>query len=362
MRIFGNENLKVVKSEDYNHIFNKKTGFSVRWGKEKKDDPDLAPAPELLDIEISTVLPTKDVEQYKNNSNLNIVQKGCNGIGCHFCYKGNKRGRSTVNMSLGMFQEILSKIPKSVCQIAFGITSIDANPDLWDIMRYTRKCGIIPNITINGVNITNEDLEKLKEICGAVAVSVNEKNISHSINCLKRMIDDYQIEQTNIHYVIYKNSYDFLFKLIDFISDDKILKNLNALVLLSAKDKQNCGLQSITLDQYKEIIQYAQDKQVRLGFDSCSANLYMKCIQDDENFEKMNQYVEPCESGLFSFYINAFGKGYVCSFAEEISHEWDLLKVVDFQKEVWYSEEMKMWRQKLLDGNRNCPFYDIRGE
>lgn len=47
---------KIVKSENYNSIFNAKTGMFMRWGKTVNDDPDYCEiGPEILDIEISEV-------------------------------------------------------------------------------------------------------------------------------------------------------------------------------------------------------------------------------------------------------------------------------------------------------------------
>lgn len=46
---------KQVRSENYNYNFDKKTGFFVRWGKTFKDDPAIAPFPEILDIEVSEI-------------------------------------------------------------------------------------------------------------------------------------------------------------------------------------------------------------------------------------------------------------------------------------------------------------------
>jgi len=45
---------KVLRSENYNYIFNSRTGFFVRWGKTADDDPQYSPfGPEILDLEIS---------------------------------------------------------------------------------------------------------------------------------------------------------------------------------------------------------------------------------------------------------------------------------------------------------------------
>ena len=56
MKIMDTKNTKICCSENYNYIFNKHNGFFVRWGKNKKDDPERAPAPEILDIEIFLIV------------------------------------------------------------------------------------------------------------------------------------------------------------------------------------------------------------------------------------------------------------------------------------------------------------------
>lgn len=41
-----------VRSENYNYDFDLKTGRFARWGKDYQDDPNFAPAPEILNIEL----------------------------------------------------------------------------------------------------------------------------------------------------------------------------------------------------------------------------------------------------------------------------------------------------------------------
>ena len=78
--------------------------------------------------------------------------------------------------------------------------------------------------------------------------------------------------------------------------------------------------------------------------------------------------IEPCESGLFSLYINVEGKSYFCSFleGEEDVIGFDLLNCKDFMKEVWFHPEMVEWRSRLLDTTqrnelkcRECPVFTI---
>ena len=52
--ILETDKTKIVKSEDYNSVFNKQTGFFARWGKTKDEDPQFSKYPEIADIEISS--------------------------------------------------------------------------------------------------------------------------------------------------------------------------------------------------------------------------------------------------------------------------------------------------------------------
>ena len=129
-QLFDSKTAKVLRSPHYNYVYKKGPGTFARWGGTLEEDPAYSHlGPEIADIEISTV---------------------CNGVGngpCKFCYKSNT-GKGE-NMSLELFKKVFSKFPPVLTQIAFGIGDIDANPDLWNIMRHCRENGIVPNITIN---------------------------------------------------------------------------------------------------------------------------------------------------------------------------------------------------------------------
>lgn len=97
-----NEKYKAVNSMFYNYLFDKVTGNFMRWGRTQEEDPQFAPAPEIADIEISTVC------------------SGVSPIGpCKFCYKANTPVGT--NMSLETFKKLFSTFPKTLTQIAAGI-------------------------------------------------------------------------------------------------------------------------------------------------------------------------------------------------------------------------------------------------
>jgi len=67
--------------------------------------------------------------------------------------------------------EKISKPVHFLGQIAFGVGDIDANPELFEMFKYCREVGVIPNVTINGDRLTDDIVTDLAALCGAVAVS-----------------------------------------------------------------------------------------------------------------------------------------------------------------------------------------------
>ncbi len=345
------QELKMCKSTHYNSVFNKVTGFFARWGKTKEDDPQYGPYPEILDCEISTT-------------------PNCLGK-CKFCYKGNTKGQELHNMTLEEFKTIISKFPHvekngkishMLTQIAFGICDVDTNPDFFPMMEYARSLGIIPNYTCNGYKITDEIAKKTAQLCGAVSVSI--VNREKSFDAIKKFIDA-GMKQVNIHYVFADETFDDAMELVEACKTDSRLQGLNAIVFLLYKPKGNCAgmFHSVkSIEKYRKVVEKCTDMGINFGFDSCSASLFLKTMQNTKNEQMINMVAEPCESGLFSSYINCKGKFFVCSFAEG-ENEWkegiDVLNCDCFLKDVWYNDKVVAWREKLIANNRNCPIFDL---
>ncbi len=327
---------KYFLSENYNFIFNKDTGFFARWGKEQKDDPDYSSfGPEILDIEIS---------------------KGRCSQKCRFCYKSNGSGES-VNMSLDTFKLISRSFPKTVTQIAFGITDIHENVDFWAIMAHTKEIGVIPNYTTNGFGVTKEVAEKTAKLCGAVAISLYDKDQCYNaINEFTKA----GMTQVNIHYMLCEETFDAAFELINDVHIDSRLKGLNAIVFLQYKPHGR-GVGKFTsiqnIDKFKSLIEHANDTNVGIGFDSCSAPLYFKAINNEPNYKQLSEYAEPCESGLFSFYMNVEGKYFPCSFTEG-ENDWeegiDGNNPENFIDDIWFNPRLISWRNNLINSSKGC--------
>ena len=307
----------------------------MRWGKNLEDDPRYSPlGPEILDIEISTI---------------------CHRV-CPWCYKSNSANGK--NMSIETFKAIINKIPRFLTQIAFGIGDIDANPDLKEIMLYARRKGYVPNITINGRNLTDDWAEFLSNTCGAVAVSHYEDD--ECFNAVKSLTD-HGLEQVNIHKLLADETYESCYKLMNTYKIEGRLKNLNAIVFLSLKPKGNRNnFHLVSQENFANLVNFALQHKISIGFDSCSGNRFLKSVEGHPHYEEFKIVTEPCESSCFSYYINVDGIGYPCSFLEgENGYSGiDLTKIGDFLTDVWYNPEIIKFRADLLKVNRSCPHFE----
>jgi radical SAM protein with 4Fe4S-binding SPASM domain len=271
-------------------------------------------------------------------------------------------------MSLETFKKIFKLFPPTLTQIAFGIGDIDANPDLWEIMAHCRSIGVVPNITINGMGLTDETAHALIDLCGAVAVSHYHVD-STCFDAIEKL-SKLGLKQVNIHKLLSKETYKDCFRLIDEVKTNPKLAGLKAIVFLLLKPKGDRNkLHSINSDlEYKELIEYARSKGVAIGMDSCSAPMVLRNVPATSI-----PSIEPCESSLFSIYVNVDGELFPCSFTEGTSG-WesgiDLTKVTDFHKEVWFSQKLAIWRDGLINSSkcqscavqkhcRSCPVYDV---
>jgi len=343
--------LTFLRSDGYNYNFNRDTGQFARWGKEFEDDPQFAPFPEILDIEITTV---------------------CNGPAnklCGFCYKNNNP--NGYSMPFEHFKNIIDKMPW-LTQCALGADAQGVtNPDMFKMMEYARSKDIIPNLTI--ADVSEDVAEKLAKVAGAVAVSVyKHAGFDVAFNSVKRLADA-GMKQINLHFMISERTIGDAYKVIESIQTDDRLKSVNAIVFLSLKQKGRGEKHNyVTQEQYTALVNHCREQKVSFGFDSCSAPSYVEAIQDQPNAKELMMFAEDCESTLFSSYINERGEFYPCSFTEKwIEGGWskglNVLEAEDFIKEIWNHSKTVDFRNTLIgnkdaNGCRNCPAFAVCGK
>lgn len=363
----SDEGNRYVCSKDYTFhmIFLKCTGFTMKWGKTRADDPPYNPfGPEIADIEL-----TKKCAGIRDEDGVRKV--------CSFCYKCNSINNLEY-MDFETFKHIfeLWDKPKTLTQIAFGTDaslSEESNPDYWKIFDYCNEHGVTPNVTV--ADVTEETAERMAKTFGACAVSyyptINKNRCYDSVARIKDAARRQgRLMAVNIHALVSAETYDSLFELLDDYENDPRLKGLNAIVFLSLKQKgRGVHFNKVTDEQFKRLVDECFKRNIRFGMDSCTAPKFLESIKDRDDYDSLKSLVEPCESfGLFSSYIDCTGKYYPCSFMEK-EGDWatgiDLREVTDMVEDVWYSEKVCKGRKQSLDvaacngGCTKCPYYDV---
>ncbi len=343
--IIESDELKVCRSEDYNYVFRKDTGMFARWGKTMEEDPETAPCPEIMDLEISTV--------------CSGVPTNGKASPCKFCYKANgPRGKQ---MSKEKFEQIFERLPKSITQIAFGIGDLVGHDDMWDIFDHTKAGGVIPNVTTNGWGLTDEIAERLANTMGAVAVSrYNPPDVCY--DAVKKLTD-LGMSQVNIHQVVSSESYDDCLQLVSDCETDPRLEKLNAVVFLMLKPKGRAksGMTKISRENYSNLVDTALTSGIGVGFDSCSAPSFLDVTADHPDHKSFEMTSDACEAGCFSIYANVDGEVFPCSFTEG-TEGWETgIPIVEneFIDDIWNSNKVEAWRKRLLGNCRSCPIYDV---
>lgn len=347
-KILENSDVKKLLSDNYNYVFNKKTGFFARWGATEDEDPQFSPfGPEIADIEITTI---------------------CNR-GCKYCYKSNTG--SGEYMSFDNFKKLFNKFPRTLTQIAMGADdTLKSNPDIWKIMDYCRNNDyqyIVPNVTV--AEVDDQTADNLAKYCGAVAVSrhLNKEVCYDSV----KKLTDRGMKQINIHFVISSETFDRCMETLGDIKTDERLKGLNCIVLLSLKQKgRGTTFKQLTREEFNQVVLRCNELKINYGFDSCSANKFVNLVVESDTFlnkKELLMAAESCESSLHSMYCNVRGYFSPCSFIDK-TPGWevgiDVLNCSDFMKDVWYNESVIKWRHDILNtldinGQRRCPIYTI---
>jgi MoaA/NifB/PqqE/SkfB family radical SAM enzyme len=392
------ENYKALISEDYNFFFNKKDGFFVRWGKgdgtepEKitKQDMDLFilwsaiwksegltfdpkqfvsdlktdgsetnSLPEILDFEVSTCCFGPSIK----SENGKIIK----ARPCKFCYKSNTNKGSY--MSTDDFKKIIDKMPNSLMQCALGIGNVD-QPNLFDMMDYLIEKDIKPNITINGDRMTPEIYDGLSSRCGAISISYYDLDLT--FNAVYELATIRKMKQINIHFFLSEETFEKGMQLIEDAKKDLRMKDLNAIVFLSAKLRGNAeknNFHILSQEKYNIIAKKALESGISVGMDSCSAQKTRLAYKDLSNYKNIDQCVEPCESTLYSTYINHSGIFFPCSFSEGIEYapgDWkngiSVLDCDDFLKDVWFNSKTKVFSDEVRECRKcgkSCPIFEI---
>ena len=282
-------------------LFNNETGMYLRTGIIDKNgndtgiDPFQASFPQLLDVGIMGNCP---------NGRLGICEKS--GVQCY----QNGLTTSVSDMSLEDYESIMKQCKGKTFQIALGGRG-DPNlhKDFKEILMCTRKYGLVPNYTTSGINITDEQIQLTKELCGSVAVSWYRNSIT--IKAIDKFLK--AKVKTNIHYVLGNNTID---EAIDRLKNNDFPKGINAVIFLLHKpvgQGQQKNVLNVNDPKVKEFFETVdnviKDIDFKIGFDSCTVG---GILSFSKNIDHTS--IDACEGGLFSAYITSDMKMLPCSF------------------------------------------------
>ena len=324
----------------YKAIFDEKTGYTIRTGKNGEDPFWKANGPELLDVSIT-----------------NYCEKGCD-----FCYReSDKNGR---HMNLDLY-EIILKSAKSagVFQIALGGGNPNQHPQFIDILRMTREYGIVPSYTTNGQGMTTDIYGATKKYGGALAVSWY-----YPYDEAKKVIENSSMFgiPINIHFVIDSDNMNEARELLK----EKCLDFVNAIIFLNYKPVGNKKRHVIKKErEISELIEeLLQFDRCQIGFDSCMISHLVE-KKDTINFCS----IDYCEAGRFSAFISETGEMYPCSFMcgakmkgisvwdEDIADIWRKSQsFIDIRHDILKPRKLKCTKCGMYNQcHGGCPVFEI---
>lgn len=306
-------------SKNYNFYGDTETGVTMRWGSSINTNPEYAPWPELADISIS-----------------NHCTKGC-----EFCYKGSTENNSF--MLLDEYDYVLSSLNSkrwgNVFQVALGGGEPLEHPSFIEIIEKTNKKGIIANFTTNGIHLDKTTVKYIKDKVGAAAISVA------AINELKldkiKLLTEEGIK-ANIHFILDNTS---IYEAIDILKGNynDLLKNVNGIIFLTYKPKGRASMNKcLNIDEKLEEFTALTEKSMctaRIGFDACFVPVLMKYT--DVNVD----YIDSCECGFFSVYIDEELNVTPCSFANNQKFSYNLKK---YTMETIWQQKYENYRKEIL--------------
>lgn len=326
--------MKVYKDKIHKFVefFDENTGSYLRTDilGEKGKDPFMRDFPNLLDIGIMETC---------------VCAKKCTVD----CYQ-KAIERTGKNMSVEDYESIMKQCENKVFSVALGgAGDVDTHESFEEILKTTRKYGIVPTFTTSGIMMNQERAELCKKYCGAIAVSWHE-NSTYTTKAIQTLMD--AGVKTNIHYVLGKNS---IKEAIRRLKENDFPKGINAIVFLLYKPIGLGKLENVLKPEDKEVKEFfdfineeSSKLPFKIGFDSCCCPGVIN-FTNNINLESM----DTCEAGRFSAYITADMKLLPCSFDNQ-AQKWAIDLRTQSIEEGWNSSIFDDFRSHFHNSCKGC--------
>lgn len=317
---------RYLKTDRYEVYYNTETGFELVRGINNHKDPYVLDLPLLLDIGI--------MGHCKNK--------------CNICYQGNK---VEDHMKLEEFKMILDQTKHHLNQVALGGRG-DPNhhPHFREIVEYCIRCGIIPNYTTSGIDLTDEQIE-ISKMCGAVAISDYDQVCAY--DSIKRL---QQADiKTYIHIVFTAASFDKCIKILyghnpwkQEVNVDKIFAVVFLLFKPVGRGRYTPQLQPSPYQTltFTELV-LRNEALMDIAVDSCLVNKIKLT-------EEMKPFLNTCDTSKYTAYISPSLMMTPCSFVD--SSLGDKIKTKRSIQYIWKNSKLfKEFRKKLIQKPNRCP-------
>jgi radical SAM protein with 4Fe4S-binding SPASM domain len=321
----------------FNTMFDMATGSYMRTGILDNDgndtgiDPFMASFPHLLDIGIM-------------GHCSHGLSRACSKAGIQCYQSGGLENKP--NMRLENFKDIVDQCSGKVHQFALGGRGDpDQHEDFEEILAYSRKKGIVPNITTSGFLLDKNKAEIISKYCGAAAVSWYRTSYTYKAIELLVAAGVY----TNIHFVLGNDSIE---EAIDIVETGNLPKGVKRIVFLLFKPIGMGVSDNVLKSDDPRVGKLFEifdrpDKYSFIGYDSCSVSgLASRCSNIDP------QSYDTCEGGRFSAFISSELVMTPCSFDRQEKYGESIKdKTIS---EVWESKAFSSFRGKLSTACPDC--------
>jgi len=260
------------------------------------------------------------------------VTKRC-PLNCKHCYSADRESCEE-ELTAKQMKELIDILAEmNVFQIAFGGGEPFSREDFLEIARYAYDCGIIPNVTTNGVLIENY-MDKL-DIFGQINVSLDGadeetyfrvrecKAFRQALKAVKTLAGSFDV---GINVVVTRHNFEKLQDIFELAEE----LGVREVMLIRVKPVGRCEecyedlrLSRSQLNRLDSTIRALLDYDVALRVD-CA---FMPFLNVDEN---VMIGMQGCDCGISSLAVKADGKVVPCSFLNyNLGYYTDIKRIWD---------------------------------
>jgi len=287
---------------------------------------------------------------------------------CQHCYMNSGPNKGNEDLS---FDEVIAFVDEvaemSVFHMALGGGESLLRSDLFEIAKYIRKKGMVPNLTTNGT-IMDENIAKQCNIFGQINISLDSLSLSQEqmrdtvdINTIIKSIELLKKKKNKVGINSVVNRYNFgeIENLVQFAKKYK-LQDIEFLRLKPqgrgklVYDKYKCTPEQ-HLEFFPLLIKLSKKYKISLKMD-CSY-VPMLCAHNPDKKLLEQFYIRGCFGGDMLASVSPSGDVSPCSFASPSHYKANEFKKAWNQSEIF--KKFYTWEEKAPEPCRSCPYLEI---